>query len=63
VTLHLEGVVPKGVRVVLEQKELGGGEQTRILFHSEPADDRKPLEVRVLVSPVNIVIPIQVSFQ
>ena len=63
VTLSLDAASVPGLKVTLERTELKGGEQTRLLFQSEPAPNRKPFEVRVLVSPINKTIPIQVSFQ
>jgi hypothetical protein len=64
VTLRLEAPSTPGLKVTLDRTDLKPGEQAKISFQSEPVGDtvRKPFEIRIWVQPINLMIPVQVSF-
>jgi len=63
VKLRLEVPSTPGLKVTLDRTDLKGQEQAKVLFESVAAPNRKPFEVRILVEPLNLVIPVAVSFQ
>jgi hypothetical protein len=65
ISLRLDNAVAPGLKVTLDRTELKAGEQAKVTFQFTPLQNGapRPQEVRVLVSPIGVVIPIEVSFQ
>jgi len=65
ISLRLDNAAAPGLKATLDRTELKSGEQAKVLFQFMPTQNGapRPQEVRVLVNPIGVVIPIQVEFQ